>query len=198
MEAQQIDVRRVRVIAAVALSVACASAGFMGGWFAARLAPAETPVAAGSADRPVTEARVEPKTTAATAEKEKTSAVPSDASKDQDQATADQNTISSDSARETVAGATIINAGSIEGKAKAREASAPSQPMTSQALTRPATSQADPEPASDPPNQESVPKRTADEEMLARCSRRYSSFRASDGTYQPYDGGPRKLCSLLR
>ena len=30
------------------------------------------------------------------------------------------------------------------------------------------------------------------------CERRYSSFRRSDGTYQPFDGGPRKRCPLLR
>jgi hypothetical protein len=34
--------------------------------------------------------------------------------------------------------------------------------------------------------------------LLDQCARRYSSFRRNDGTYQPLDGGPRKLCSLLR
>jgi hypothetical protein len=30
------------------------------------------------------------------------------------------------------------------------------------------------------------------------CERRYSSFRQSDGTYQPFGGGPRVRCPLLR
>jgi BA14K-like protein len=32
----------------------------------------------------------------------------------------------------------------------------------------------------------------------AECERRYSSFRRSDGTYQPYGGGPRARCPFLR
>lgn len=31
-----------------------------------------------------------------------------------------------------------------------------------------------------------------------RCDDRYKSFRWSDGTYQPYGGGPRVLCPYLR
>jgi BA14K-like protein len=30
------------------------------------------------------------------------------------------------------------------------------------------------------------------------CARRFSSFQPSDGTYQPYGGGPRARCPLLR
>lgn len=30
------------------------------------------------------------------------------------------------------------------------------------------------------------------------CDDRYNSFRWSDGTYQPYGGGPRRLCPYLR
>lgn len=37
-----------------------------------------------------------------------------------------------------------------------------------------------------------------DAAALEQCQRRYSSFRASDGTYQPLDGGPRRACRLLR
>lgn len=33
---------------------------------------------------------------------------------------------------------------------------------------------------------------------VAQCGRRFSSFRQSDGTYQPLDSGPRKRCPLLR
>jgi len=33
---------------------------------------------------------------------------------------------------------------------------------------------------------------------IAACERRYSSFRRSDGTYQPYGGGSRQRCPLLR
>jgi hypothetical protein len=32
----------------------------------------------------------------------------------------------------------------------------------------------------------------------AECERRYSSYRPSDGTYQPYGGGPRMRCPHLR
>jgi BA14K-like protein len=35
-------------------------------------------------------------------------------------------------------------------------------------------------------------------DTAGQCERRYSSFRRSDGTYQPFDGGPRKRCPLLR
>jgi BA14K-like protein len=37
-----------------------------------------------------------------------------------------------------------------------------------------------------------------DREAIAACERRYSSFRRSDGTYQPYGGGTRQRCPLLR
>jgi hypothetical protein len=30
------------------------------------------------------------------------------------------------------------------------------------------------------------------------CARRFSSFQPSDGTYQPYGGGRRERCPLLR
>ena len=33
---------------------------------------------------------------------------------------------------------------------------------------------------------------------ITACERRYSSFRRSDGTYQPYGGGSRQRCPLLR
>jgi hypothetical protein len=33
---------------------------------------------------------------------------------------------------------------------------------------------------------------------VAQCERRYSSFRRSDGTYQPYGSGTRRPCPLLR
>lgn len=33
---------------------------------------------------------------------------------------------------------------------------------------------------------------------VEECERRYSSFRRSDGTYQPFDGGPRRRCPHLR
>jgi len=38
----------------------------------------------------------------------------------------------------------------------------------------------------------------ADRQDLAACERRYSSFRRSDGTYQPFGGGPRQRCPTLR
>jgi BA14K-like protein len=38
----------------------------------------------------------------------------------------------------------------------------------------------------------------ADRQGLVACERRYSSFRRSDGTYQPFGGGPRQRCPLLR
>jgi hypothetical protein len=41
------------------------------------------------------------------------------------------------------------------------------------------------------------PDKPADD-TSGQCERRYSSFRRSDGTYQPFDGGPRKRCPLLR
>lgn len=41
------------------------------------------------------------------------------------------------------------------------------------------------------------PDKTADG-AVGQCERRYSSFRRTDGTYQPLDGGPRRRCPLLR
>lgn len=38
----------------------------------------------------------------------------------------------------------------------------------------------------------------ADRYGIAACERRYSSFRRNDGTYQPFGGGPRQRCPLLR
>ena len=38
----------------------------------------------------------------------------------------------------------------------------------------------------------------ADRHGIAACERRYSSFRRNDGTYQPFGGGPRQRCPLLR
>jgi len=37
-----------------------------------------------------------------------------------------------------------------------------------------------------------------DDAAFGQCERRYSSFRRSDSTYQPLDGGPRRRCPLLR
>jgi BA14K-like protein len=37
-----------------------------------------------------------------------------------------------------------------------------------------------------------------DRQDIAACEKRYSSFRRSDGTYQPYGGGARQRCPLLR
>jgi hypothetical protein len=37
-----------------------------------------------------------------------------------------------------------------------------------------------------------------DRQGIAACERRYSSFRRSDGSYQPFGGGPRLRCPLLR
>jgi hypothetical protein len=39
---------------------------------------------------------------------------------------------------------------------------------------------------------------SADAPGLEECERRYSSFRRSDGTYQPFGGGPRMRCPHLR
>lgn len=40
--------------------------------------------------------------------------------------------------------------------------------------------------------------RSPDQASIAACERRYSSFRRSDGTYQPYNSPTRELCPLLR
>jgi hypothetical protein len=61
---------------------------------------------------------------------------------------------------------------------------------TAQDTDSPRTTQAQPDRA---------PRRSLEARAEARCnvavcSRFYSSFRESDCTYQPYDGGPRRLC----
>jgi hypothetical protein len=40
--------------------------------------------------------------------------------------------------------------------------------------------------------------RRGSEAAMIACERRYSSFRRSDGTYQPYGRGSREVCPLLR
>ena len=49
------------------------------------------------------------------------------------------------------------------------------------------------EPKADP-----VERNRVDDADIAECERRYSSFRASDGTYQPYGRNSRILCPFLR
>jgi BA14K-like protein len=43
-----------------------------------------------------------------------------------------------------------------------------------------------------------VAESETDRQDIAACERRYSSFRRNDGTYQPFGGGPRLRCPLLR
>ena len=49
----------------------------------------------------------------------------------------------------------------------------------------------------DDPPADSTRSRTFGGEALARCQRQYSSFRESDGTYQPYGRRGRELCPHL-
>lgn len=44
--------------------------------------------------------------------------------------------------------------------------------------------------------QEAVLNPTVDLAGVEACGNRYRSYRAEDNTYQPYDGGPRRLCVL--
>jgi hypothetical protein len=56
-------------------------------------------------------------------------------------------------------------------------------------------------PKSDAPEKsapESAGAGEPDHAGIAACEKRYSSFRRSDGTYQPYGGGARQRCPLLR
>lgn len=92
---------------------------------------------------------------------------------------------------ETHAGATIINAGAASKPSASRNA--PASPATEAPNSNVAADR-----SPDRSDADVAPGRSADQETLERCARRYASFRASDGTYQPYDGGTRKLCSLLR
>lgn len=43
----------------------------------------------------------------------------------------------------------------------------------------------------------SVPDRT-DSDAIAKCASRFSSFRSSDGTYQPFGRSAREMCPFLR
>ncbi len=55
------------------------------------------------------------------------------------------------------------------------------------------------EPAGKPDgNDTGVAETEIDRPGIAACEKRYSSFRRSDGTYQPYGGGRRQRCPLLR
>ena len=48
------------------------------------------------------------------------------------------------------------------------------------------------------PADDDVADRETDQQGLAACAKRYSSFRRSDGTYQPFGRGRRQRCPLLR
>jgi hypothetical protein len=48
------------------------------------------------------------------------------------------------------------------------------------------------------PEANPVGRNRVDDADIAECERRYSSFRASDGTYQPYGRNSRILCPFLR
>lgn len=50
----------------------------------------------------------------------------------------------------------------------------------------------------DPAAATAPPAANTDDPAVGQCERRYSSFRRSDGTYQPFDGGARRRCPLLR
>src|SRR5262245_18077021 len=54
-------------------------------------------------------------------------------------------------------------------------------------------------PAAEPTNPDAdVAEIETDRQGIAACERRYSSYRRNDGTYQPFGGGPRLRCPLLR
>lgn len=67
---------------------------------------------------------------------------------------------------------------------------------------QPETVAAVPEPSSnvDPNNKpdDGLADNDTDHQGIAACERRYTSFRRSDGTYQPFGGGARLRCPLLR
>ena len=44
--------------------------------------------------------------------------------------------------------------------------------------------------------QEAVRPATVDTAGIEACSNRYRSYRVEDNTYQPFDGGPRRVCAL--
>jgi BA14K-like protein len=69
----------------------------------------------------------------------------------------------------------------------------PSQAAPSATVAEPARN-----PEVDPSESEADRESLANRESLATCERRYSSFRRSDGTYQPFGGGPRQRCPMLR
>ena len=62
-------------------------------------------------------------------------------------------------------------------------------------LINPGTANAGPDAQQPPTAGMRLDQAAADVE---ECERRYSSFRRSDGTYQPFDGGPRRRCPHLR
>jgi hypothetical protein len=82
--------------------------------------------------------------------------------------------------------------------AKAPEQAEPQKkpPQREAVLVNPewtATPRREREPEADP-----VERNRVNDADIAECERRYSSFRASDGTYQPYGRNSRVLCPFLR
>ena len=177
--------RRIRVMAALLLVVASTSFGFLGGWLTARLVPVE-----GAAHPQIP--------------------IPSTAN-DQPHA------------QDKQVGTVALPADSQRGAAKAIAHPMQAQPANKE-LRQQAESQRDAQtivPSEGMPqirrsihgatiiNAGSAERRRATQEQdvtgsaapdgreLARCERRYSSFRRSDGTYQPYGGGRRQRCPLL-
>jgi hypothetical protein len=186
-------IERLRTRAALAMVIASVAVGFMAGRASVWLVPFDTPAAGGGRM-----AAVSARETPSRAETRRTEQPPQDkpSAPPAPQATAAQPAQPS------------VESASTSPPPPAPATDAPRSPPTPDAtparpgvtLINPGSAEARPNP-SDPsrPSRESAGK-SADSSPAGteECERRFSSFRPSDGTYQPFGGGARARCPLLR
>lgn len=189
--------RSTRVIAAIALIVAGWVFGFFSGRMSAWVFPVANPdlVAIKASLKPAHQPAVTPEVTRPQAEeKERPSLALSPAATQPEQSSL-KAPETPDQAR---ANAPPIASEKPEAIAKPSPRGAV---LVNPEWTAPSVAETVPHRA-DPPSAETESPRAernrATEAGMAECERRYSSFRASDGTYQPYDRNSRVLCPFLR
>jgi hypothetical protein len=211
IETRQDHVQRLRMLAALVMVSASASAGFLGGRMSAWLVPVDDkrPALEGRESRPdkVKSADASPARSATTKEEGKANpdaaaAPPPPSSRPAKEASGGPEPAASapktpkktgsDAELGSLRGSLATGSAIVAGLA---QSPAP-RDLTPDKLDVPAKGSGLGEEGSPKPASPGLDTPSA--VAMEQCQRRYSSFRSSDGTYQPYDGGPRRLCPLLR
>ena len=192
MSSSLVEARRLRLIAAMLLAVSSMGVGFMAGWFSARLAHDD-----GAISRHVESSSRAPAdpTKGSIAQPSRNIAVPKNTERADGKGQAASapepaKITESDNSQQPEQKAEIVTSGEEQAQDPATHGARLVNPgaggVNSAAAAARSLTVSD------------ETKSTLPEDLLDQCARRYASFRRSDGTYQPLDGGPRKRCALLR